>query len=239
VKIRLSPSALKLYSDCPRCFWLDKVKKIKRPAGIFPSLPGGIDRMCKTYFDKYRCKPDLVGTLPPELQGHFEGTLYGNDPITYAILNKWRDYKKCDLKYTDEKTGAVLTGALDDCLLTKDGLYVPLDYKSRSSAPKEDTTEFNLPQVNTYSLILTASGFKSAPYGFLLYYWPIEMTEGGIIEFTWELQRIETSPEQIVPLFEEAIACLLNEKEPEAKIGCEYCEHLNINSANKTQELPL
>ena len=36
---KLSPSALNLMKDCPRCFWLAQHKVWKRPAGIFPSLP--------------------------------------------------------------------------------------------------------------------------------------------------------------------------------------------------------
>ncbi len=29
---------LNFFLDCPRCFWFDKVRNIKRPRGIFPSL---------------------------------------------------------------------------------------------------------------------------------------------------------------------------------------------------------
>lgn len=36
--IRLSPSKLNLYRECPRCFWLDKVKKIERPRGDLPLI---------------------------------------------------------------------------------------------------------------------------------------------------------------------------------------------------------
>jgi len=48
-KIRLSPSSLNLFLECPRCFWLDKNKGIKRPRGIFPSLPSGMDSVIKKY----------------------------------------------------------------------------------------------------------------------------------------------------------------------------------------------
>ena len=41
---RLSPSALNLFKECPRCFWLTHHKVWKRPAGIFPSLPSGMER---------------------------------------------------------------------------------------------------------------------------------------------------------------------------------------------------
>ena len=39
---KLSASALKLMEECPRCFWLHHHDK-KRPSGIFPSLPNGMD----------------------------------------------------------------------------------------------------------------------------------------------------------------------------------------------------
>ena len=60
---RLSPSALNLFKECPRCFWLTHHKVWKRPSGIFPSLPSGMDRILKVHFDKFRDG----GRLPPEI----------------------------------------------------------------------------------------------------------------------------------------------------------------------------
>lgn len=56
--------------ECPRCFWLTQHKVWKRPSGIFPSLPSGMDRILKIHFDKFRDK----GKLPPEIceNGHCE-----------------------------------------------------------------------------------------------------------------------------------------------------------------------
>ena len=48
---KLSPSALNLFLNCPKCFWLDRNKGKKRPRGIYPSLPGGMDAVIKNYFD--------------------------------------------------------------------------------------------------------------------------------------------------------------------------------------------
>ena len=60
---KFSPSSLSLLKDCPICFWLHFNKNIKRPAGIFPSLPSGMDKILKNHFDKFMKK----GLLPPEL----------------------------------------------------------------------------------------------------------------------------------------------------------------------------
>lgn len=42
---KLSPSALNLMGECPRCFWLTHHGVWKRPSGIFLSLPSGMDRI--------------------------------------------------------------------------------------------------------------------------------------------------------------------------------------------------
>ena len=61
---KFSPSSLSLLKECPRCFWLHYNKKIKRPDSIFPSLPGGMDRILKSHFDSFRDR----GEIPPELE---------------------------------------------------------------------------------------------------------------------------------------------------------------------------
>jgi hypothetical protein len=82
----LSNSSLSLMEDCNRCFYLDKHKLWKRPNGIFPSLPSGMDMILKRHFDSYINK----GRLPPELGKEL-------DPRHYKLykdkakLNEWRD----------------------------------------------------------------------------------------------------------------------------------------------------
>ena len=61
---KLSPTSINLMLECPKCFWLQLVKKIKRPEGIFPSLPGGMGRIIKRHFDKFMER----GELPPEIR---------------------------------------------------------------------------------------------------------------------------------------------------------------------------
>lgn len=63
---KLSPSSLNLFKECPRCFWLAQHKVWKRPEGIFPSLPSGMDGVLKIHFDNFMAR----GVLPPEIQDH-------------------------------------------------------------------------------------------------------------------------------------------------------------------------
>ena len=53
-KLELSPtSGLKLFLECPRCFWLRYREGDHRPDTIFPSIQGGMYRIIKDYFDYF------------------------------------------------------------------------------------------------------------------------------------------------------------------------------------------
>ncbi len=70
--LKFSPSAINLMLECPRCFWLEKHKVWKRPSSVFPSLPGGMDKVLKIHFDKFMEK----GELPPEIREYEIGNCY-------------------------------------------------------------------------------------------------------------------------------------------------------------------
>src|SRR3989338_5295800 len=84
---KFSPSNLSLLKECKRCFWLQFNKNIKRPQGIFPSLPSGMDKILKAHFDSYRDK----GELPPELKGQQQwGRCIPHRPHNYGNLSEKR-----------------------------------------------------------------------------------------------------------------------------------------------------
>ena len=212
-KIKISPSSLNLFLDCPRCFWLEKNKNIKRPRGIFPSLPGGMDLVIKAYFDKYRQKNEL----PPEIKGKLTGNLLAD----IGLLDKWRSWRATDLCYEDKSINAVLSGALDDCLM-EDGCYIPLDYKTRGSDLKEDPRKYYQTQLDCYCLILESSGRKTKGLAYLLYYWPLEVSENGMVRFSVAPFKIETSIKSAKKVFKDAVL-LLGQAMPKPNPACEYC----------------
>ena len=220
--IKLSPSSLNLFKECPRCFWLEKNKGIKRQRGIFPSLPGGMDLVIKDYFDKYR----MIDKLPPEVDGKVSGKLFSN----MAVLEKWRNWRTTELRYEDKVLNAILTGALDDCLISND-IYIPLDYKTRGSELKDDPRQYYQTQLDCYCLILESSGYKTEGLAYLLYYWPLEVKEDGLVRFHVEPIKIETNIDAAKKIFEDAIN-VLNREIPQASVECEYC-NLVMNRKNE------
>ena len=107
---KLSPSALNLMKECPRCFWLHRHKVWKRPSGIFPSLPSGMDKILKIHFNKFRDKREL----PPELcnNDHCDDMkLFGDE----ELLKTWQNNFK-GVSWTVEE-GNELHGDVDNILV--------------------------------------------------------------------------------------------------------------------------
>lgn len=210
-RFRLSPSTLNLFAECSRCFWLRINKRVYRPAGPFPSLPGGIDRVLKPYYDKYR----LIGKLPPEIDGKVEGNLYPN----LAKLNRWRNWRT-GLEYVDTKQNAKLVGALDD-LLQIGNKYAPLDYKTRGSRINAKSHTYYKLQLDLYSLLLKENGLSPTGFGYLIFYSPEKVESGAVTHFMAESVKVDTDPESGRTVFEKAIELLKN-KIPPHHDDCDY-----------------
>lgn len=217
---KLSPSSLGLMKDCPRCFWLAQHDKWKRPEGIFPSLPSGMDRILKKHFDSFRDK----GELPPEISDHPECKdmkLFGANKEEKELLEVWRNNRKgMEMK---DANGNILKGAVDNILVLGKKLIV-LDYKTRGYALKEDTHHHYQDQLDIYNLLLKENGYEVENYGFLLFYIPSEVLDTGEVIFETSLVRMEANPENGKKIFEEALK-LLNGACPKSHEheACEWC----------------
>src|SRR3989338_1074004 len=208
----LSPSTLNLLKECPRCFWLQFNKGIKRPETIFPSLPSGMDNILKTHFDSFMEKVQL----PPELcNSECKDLKLFNDK---ELLKVWRSNFK-GIK-TEDKEGNILRGAVDNILAKGDKLIV-LDYKTRGFPLKEDTAEHYQDQLDIYNFLLRKNSYKTEDYSYLLFYHPKEVTKEGNVIFNTDLVKMEINIKNAEKIFKEAVK-LLNGDCPSKT--CEWCE---------------
>ena len=210
---RLSPSALNLMKECPRCFWLHQRNVWKRPVGIFPSLPTGMDRILKIHFDKFRDK----GELPPELCENHECKdmkLFGDKPL----LTKWQNNRE-GISWQDEE-GNLLKGAVDN-ILVKNNKLIVLDYKTRGFPLKENTHEYSQNQLDIYTFLLRKNNYQTEDFAFLLFYVPSEVTETGEVIFDTSLVKMKIDVENAEKIWKKALELLNGECPLE---GCEWCE---------------
>lgn len=223
IKIILSSSTLLLFLECPRCFWLQINKHIKRPSLPFPSLPAGMDKILKEHFDKHRAE----NTIPEELEGKFEGKLF----MDMEKLKGWRSERE-GLRFIDEETGITLMGAIDDLFVTKEGLHAPLDFKTRGYPKKDHTHEYYQQQMDIYSLLLEKNGLKPADFAILIFYHPVVVNERCQVEFNPDAVKVSVDRKCGEQIFRNAIKCLLGE-EPQPSKECPFCNWNWNNSVRR------
>lgn len=215
----LSPSSLNLMQECPRCFWLSLHKKWKRPAGAFPSLPSGMDRVLKAHFDKFM----KLGKLPPELceEKTCQNLKLFDDE---KLLEVWRNNKK-GIVWSD-KQGNALKGAVDNILMKGNKLVV-LDYKTRGFPLKEDTAEHYQLQLDIYCYLLKMNGYKCEDYSFLLFYVPEKVLENGNVVFDTSLVKMGVDAGRGERVWRSALK-LLNGSCPAVHQECPWCVDVEV-----------
>ena len=204
--IKLSPSSLNLFLECPRCFWLYLNKDFRRPSIPVATITTGLDKVIKEYFDAFR-KEDK---LPPMLEGKVPGKLIRNFP------------SKGWLEFVDSKIDVKLGGYLDECLDLGDNSYAALDHKTRGSRP-ETTHRAHQFQMDAYTFLLEQNKFPTKNKAYLVYYIPKLVTSGKAIDFDVFVSEIKTNPQRAKDIFYQAIS-MLKKDIPGAAGDCAFCK---------------
>jgi hypothetical protein len=224
---KFSPSSLSLLKDCPRCFWLAFNKNIKRPAGIFPSLPSGMDGILKKHFDKFMDK----GELPPELKECNDDCKLFDDVDTLKI---WRSNFK-GIQWKDKEEN-LFRGAVDN-ILVKGKKLIVLDYKTRGYPLKEDTADHYQNQMDIYNFLLRKNGYETEDYAYLLFYHPDQVNDSGDVVFHTDLVKMKISIKNAEDIFKRALETLKGEM-PKPSGDCDYCKWVdNCNCELKNSPL--
>lgn len=213
--IKLSPSTLNLFAECPRCFWFAVKKGLGRPKGPFPSLPTGMDSVIKKYFDTYRGKNEM----PPILRNKIKGRLALSMPKTL---------------YFEDDSEYVLYGRPDEYVEHSNETISALDHKTRASAPKELLPVYQN-QLDIYDFLLSKNGYKTQNKAYLVYYYPEAGQLHNGFPFAVRIKEIETEPGRAEELFRKAVEILEQNEAPEAHEECKYCVWLS--DMDKIQKL--
>jgi len=216
---KFSPSSLSLLKECPRCFWLHFNKKIRRPSGIFPSLPSGMDKILKIHFDGFMERNEM----PPELcNDECKGLKLFDDR---ERLKEWRNNFK-GIPWED-KEGNLFRGAIDN-ILVKEKKLIVLDYKTRGYPLKEDTAGHYQDQLDIYNLLLRKNNYETEDYSYLLFYHPDKVNKKGNVIFNTDLIKMKIDVKNAEKIFKKALK-VLKGKIPKASGECEYCGWIKEN----------
>lgn len=240
--MRLSHSSLSIFRDCPRCFWMEKVKGVKRPEGIKATLMNGIDSVLKDFAESVIQR----GAQHPLFNGSLTGATLYPDRLR---LKKWQHWASGpQVEINEDGITATLIGAVDEAAWWPSILRAsPLDYKSRGKPPVPgDSEKYYGPQLDSYHCLIEEGAKVSCTgKGHLIYVWPsIVDTDGCTIKFNTTIHELYTDPGRTHKLVVAAAKCLMG---PEPAIGskeykgkiqpCEYCVFFESRSLNKLNGL--
>lgn len=164
---KVSRSKIELFMQCPRCFWLDARKKIKRPDGPPFNINKTIDELFKKEFDVHRA----AGTQHP-LQEKFG---ISARPYQHKDIDQWRQ-NFVGVFTLHEPTNLHVFGAVDDVWVNDDDELIVVDYKATSKdkpvtalGPEGTWHDGYRRQMEVYQWLLRANGFKVSDTGYFVY----------------------------------------------------------------------
>lgn len=161
---KVSRSKIELFSQCPRCFWLDVRLKIKRPDGPPFQINKAIDELLKKEFDQYRAKAE---PHPWMVDSQIKAI-----PFAHDELDKWR-MNFTGVSALHQPTNLHVFGAIDDLWVSDKGELIVVDYKA--TAKQSDVSldaDWQISykrQMEVYQWLLRQNGFKVSNTAYFVY----------------------------------------------------------------------
>lgn len=221
---RISRSKIDLFVQCPRCFWLETVKGIKRPSTPPFQINKAVDSLLKNEFDQYREKGE-----PHPLMIEYKIT---GVPYQHPKLNDWRE-NFVGVEYHDEANNLILFGAVDDLWIdSKTEQVIVVDYKATA---KKKEVDLDAPwqivykrQMEIYQYLLRKIGLKVSDTGYFVYTNGIEDKDGFYdkVEFRTKVISYTGSDAWIDEVIAKLKNCLNQTEMPKNTDACEYCDYV-------------
>lgn len=241
-KWRLSRSKIDLYTECPRCFYIDNKLGTARPPGYPFSLNSAVDKLLKKEFDIHR-KNKVAHPLMKQ---------YGINavPFQHPKLDTWRENFK-GIDYFHKPTGFIVSGAVDDVWVNPKGELYVVDYKATS---KDGEVSLDAKwqdgykrQMEVYQWLLRQNGFTVSNTGYFVYVngrTDVEAFDGKL-EFEVKIIPYTGSAHWVEKTLLEIKSILDSDAIPPVGAECDYCpyrkaagEKLRKGTVEKTSDAP-
>ncbi len=225
---KLSRSKIDLFLRCPRCFYLDRRLGISQPPGFPFTLNSAVDFLLKKEFDIHRAK----NTSHPLM------TAYGLDlvPFQHDMINEWRKNFK-GVQYLHKPTNFIITGAIDDVWVDKNGMIYVVDYKS-TSKNSEITLDADWQigykrQMEIYQWLMEKNGFKVSNIGYFVYCNGITDKEvfDAKLEFNVKIIPYTGDNSWVEQTIIKAKECLMGDNLPIPDENCEFCRYFETRKS--------
>ena len=224
---KLSRSKIDLFSQCPRCFYIDNKLGTKRVPGYPFNINSAVDTLLKKEFDVHRAK-DQQHPLQKE---------YGIDakPAPHDELDEWRR-NFGGIKYLHDPTGLLVTGAIDDLWINSKGEYMVVDYKAtageKAITELDDEKEHHngyKRQMEVYQWLLRQNGLKVSDTGYFVYCTGMTDKEAFDKKIVFDVNLIAYKGKDswVEKTLFKIKDCLENSKILKAGESCDWCSYWN------------
>ncbi len=201
----ISPSRIYLYISCPRCFYLELKRGIKRPLEFFPGIPSLLDKIFKEIAEEIRER---------DLPSYFK---------KFGLKGKLKKIKLEDKKI--ENTLLILRGIPDEIIENEEKKILPLDYKTSSKFPQKLPLPVQI-QLDTYSLLIRLNNFETDEKGYVFYFVPYYSKEEKRIRWDVKLYEYSVNLKRLKKFIIEIDRILKEDKLPEPSKNCPFCNYI-------------
>lgn len=227
---KISRSKIELFTECPRCFYLEVVKGVKRPSMPGFSLNSAVDELLKKEFDILREQKKAH-----ELMEKFKINAI---PYTHPDLEEWRT-NFTGVRY-NHPSGLILFGAIDDLWINENEELHVVDYKSTST--RDEITlegpykEGYKRQIEVYQYLLQKLGYKVSNIGYFVYANANKDLDKFNEKLVFDMQIISYKGDNswVENTIERILRVLNTEEIPLPGQNCKYCNYIHeySNSLN-------
>lgn len=225
---KVSRSKIDLFTECPRCAYLDMRLGVKRPSMPAFTLNNAVDELLKREFDTHRAR----GTKHPLV------ARYGLDAVPFADerMEEWRDALRRGIAYLHEPTNILIRGGIDDVWVNPEKELIIVDYKATSKkigpSKEEDLYDSYKRQLEIYQWLFRRNGFPVSPTAYFVYVNGKSDAESfdGKLEFDVELIPYTGSDTWVEPTIFDMKNMLMSEEIPPVGRAfgggpCDYCTY--------------
>ena len=219
---QLSRSKIELYTECPRCFYLDVARGIPRPSGPPFTLNNAVDALMKAEFDRYRAAGE-----PHPL---FASVGLDAVPFPHPDLGRWR-HNFTGVRWQDPETGWTLFGAVDDLWQARSGELMVADYKATARnvfpTPASLFPSYRR-QMDVYQFLVRRQGFEVSHRGWFVYTNGDGRAAdfGDKLCFRTALVPYDGNDAWVLEVFRRAVGLVAEPLPPAPGPGCDFCAYV-------------
>lgn len=222
---KISRSKIELFTQCPRCFYMDVRLGISRPSTPPYTLNSAVDNLLKNEFDLLR----------KDGKAHELMKKYDIDgiPFQHKDLPRWRGEVKAfeGALALDEKSNLLVNGLVDDLWINKKGELIIVDYKSTSTTKEisldDEYKQSYKRQVEVYQWVFRKLGFPVSDIGYFIFANAMKNLPrfDGKLEFEMTIVSHKGNDSWVEPTLMSIRKTLAGNTIPTQAADCEYCAY--------------